>query len=147
MLTHTQIIGSFSTDNVEAAKDFYGNKLGLNVAENPLGGVDITFPSGGQVFVYAKDNHQPASFTVLHFAVDDVEKAVDELNAAGIKTKIYADDELPDMPNDSKGIWRDDNNVAMMAWFKDPAGNVLGIMSTNQQAMAAQEEMARRAQH
>ncbi|WP_157156510.1 VOC family protein [Diaminobutyricimonas sp. LJ205] len=145
MLTHTQVFSSFSTDDIEAAKEFYGQKLGLKVADNQLGGIDITLASGGQVFVYPKDNHRPASFTVLHFGVEDVEKAVDELNSAGVQTKIYGDDELPDMPNDSKGIWRDENNLAMMAWFKDPAGNVLGLVGNNQEAIAAQEEMARRA--
>jgi predicted enzyme related to lactoylglutathione lyase len=146
MLTHTQIFSSYSTDNVDAAKDFYGTKLGLKVSDDPLGGLDITLPGGGQVFIYPKDNHQPASFTVMHFGVDDVEKAVEELNSAGVQTKIYGDDELPDMPNDSKGIWRDENNIAMMAWFKDPAGNVLGIVSNDQEAIASQEDLARRAQ-
>jgi predicted enzyme related to lactoylglutathione lyase len=73
--------------------------------------------------IYPKDNHEPASFTVLNFVVDDVEAAVDELNQAGVKTDIYAS---ADLPTDSKGIMR--GNGPDIAWFKDPAGNVLSVL-------------------
>lgn len=139
MLTYTEVFSSFSTDDAAAAKKFYGETLGLEVSENPLGGIDVRLPNGGQLFIYEKPNHQPATFTVLHFGVDDIEKTVDELNASGVQTKIYGDAELPDMPNDSKGIWRGDNNEALMAWLKDPAGNVIGLMSTDAQARAAMQ--------
>src|SRR5690554_8094454 len=86
-----------------------------------MGTLNITLGGGATIFVYPKPNHEPASFTVLNFDVDDIDKAVDELNARGVTTKIYGDDELPGMPNDAKGIARDDENSMAIAWFKDPA--------------------------
>ena len=81
-------------------------------------------PEGHRIFVYPKDNHEPATFTVLNLVVDDVEAAVDELNAAGVQTNIYDD---PGLPTDEKGIAR--GMGPDIAWFKDPAGNVISVMN------------------
>lgn len=130
MFTSTNAFGSFSVDDLDAAKAFYGETLGLDVTSSDMGTINIAFGNGMQFFVYPKPNHESASFTVLNFDVDDIDKAVDELNARGITTKIYADDELPDMPNDAKGITRDDEHSMAIAWFNDPAGNVIAVMQT-----------------
>jgi hypothetical protein len=84
-------------------------------------------PSGAEVFVYGKPDHTPASFTILNFVVDDIDQAVEELNAAGVQTKIYSDDVLP---TDEKGIARPTNPEwgPEIAWFRDPAGNVLAVI-------------------
>lgn len=114
----------FSIDDLAAAREFYGKKLGLEVSENAMGFLEIHLPNKARVLAYTKPNHEPATFTVLNFEVDDVEAAVDELNAAGIVTKIYSD---PDYGTDAKGIAR--GNGPDIAWFTDPAGNVLSVLS------------------
>ena len=131
VFTTTNAFSSFSVDDLDAAKKFYGETLGLGVTESEMGTIDLALGGGATVFVYPKPDHQPATFTVLNFDVDDLDKAVDELNARGVTTKIYADDEIPDMPNDAKGITRDDENSMAIAWFKDPAGNVIALMQTS----------------
>lgn len=130
MFGTTNAFSSFSVDDLDAARAFYGETLGLAVADSEMGTLDVTLGSGARIFVYPKPNHEPASFTVLNFDVDDIDKAVDDLNARGVKTKIYADDEVPDMPNDAKGIARDDEHNMSIAWFRDPAGNVISVMQT-----------------
>ncbi|KAA9108367.1 VOC family protein [Microbacterium rhizomatis] len=116
----------FSVDDIDAARHFYGQILGLDVADNPMGFLDLTLPSGGAVLIYAKPNHEPASFTILNFPVDDVEAAVDDLNSRGVVTKIYTD---PDFGTDEKGISR--GRGPDIAWFTDPAGNVLSVLKAN----------------
>jgi hypothetical protein len=91
-----------------------------------MGFLDIRLPQGGSILVYAKPDHSPASFTILNFPVDDVEAAVDELNARGVVTKIY-DDELG---TDAKGIAHGGPGRGPdIAWFRDPAGNVLSVLA------------------
>lgn len=130
MFTTTDAFSSFSVNDLEVAKKFYGETLGLAVTEDEMGTLNVTLGNGVRLFVYPKPNHEPASFTVLNFDVEDIDKAVDELNARGVITKIYGDDEIPDMPNDAKGITRDEENNMAIAWFKDPAGNVIALMQT-----------------
>jgi Predicted ring-cleavage extradiol dioxygenase len=128
MFTTTNTVSSFSVDDLAAAKQFYGETLGLELTEDEIGGLDVKLGNGSRLLIYSKPNHEPASFTVLNFVVGDVVAAVDELNARGVKTKIYADDEIPGMPNDAKGIMNDEDGKPALAWFKDPAGNVLAVM-------------------
>jgi catechol 2,3-dioxygenase-like lactoylglutathione lyase family enzyme len=116
----------FSVDDVDAARAFYGETLGLDVTTNAMGFLDIHLPSGGSILVYAKPNHTPASFTILNFPVDDVDAAVDELNARGVVTKIYSD---PDFGTDERGIARGGGRGPDIAWFTDPAGNVLSVLA------------------
>ena len=119
----------FSVDDIEAAREFYGAKLGLAVEDEPMGGaLTVRLPSGQAVFVYPKPDHRPATFTILNFVVPDIDGAVDELNAAGVVTKIYSGDE--DFGTDDRGIARSsaDNPGPNIAWFRDPAGNVLSLI-------------------
>ena len=113
---------SFSVNDLKRAKEFYGQTLGLDVKENHEG---LELRTGAQsVFLYPKPNHTPASFTVLNFPVDDIETAVDELEALGVKLEHY---NLPDMKTDERGIFRGQPGP-QIAWFKDPAGNILSVL-------------------
>jgi predicted enzyme related to lactoylglutathione lyase len=120
MVDDSRAFSSYSVDDVGAAKEFYGATLGLNVEERPEG-LGISLATGGSVFLYPKDNHEPATFTVLNFGVDDVEAAVDELTAKGVTMERY------------EGFDQDERGIAAgtggphIAWFKDPAGNVLSV--------------------
>jgi predicted enzyme related to lactoylglutathione lyase len=124
MFTPVQGFSSFSVDDIDAARSFYTEKLRLTVTDDDMGVIRITVPGGAEVMAYPKPDHTPASFTILNFVVSDVEAAVDELNERGITTKIY---DNPDLPTDAKGIMRD--NGPAIAWFRDPAGNVLSVLS------------------
>ncbi|HSP53448.1 MAG TPA: VOC family protein, partial [Cryobacterium sp.] len=113
MFTSSEAFSSFSVDDIDKAKRFYGETLGLSVTEALMGNLEVRLGNGTRLFIYAKPDHVPATFTVLNFVTDDVEKTVDELNARGVTTKIYGDDDLADMPpNDEKGIMRDEENRA-----------------------------------
>ncbi|CAN7494906.1 VOC family protein [Arthrobacter sp. LjRoot78] len=115
---------SFSVDDLEKARQFYGETLGLEVSESAMGTLQVQLPSGSRVMIYPKNNHEAATFTVLNLVAGDVEQAVDELNSLGVQTKIYDD---PAMPTDAKGIMKEGGMA--IAWFKDPAGNVLSVVS------------------
>ena len=120
MVDDSRAFSSYSVDDVGAAKDFYGGTLGLNVDEQPEG-LGITLATGGAVFLYPKDNHEPATFTVLNFPVDDLGAAIDGLTARGVTMERY------------EGFDQDERGIAAgtggphIAWFKDPAGNVLSV--------------------
>jgi catechol 2,3-dioxygenase-like lactoylglutathione lyase family enzyme len=120
MVDDSRAFSSYSVDDVGAAKDFYGGTLGLNVDERPEG-LGITLATGGAVFLYPKDNHEPATFTVLNFGVADIGAAVDELTGKGVTMERY------------EGFDQDERGIAAgtggphIAWFKDPAGNVLSV--------------------
>ncbi|GGE90146.1 VOC family protein [Mycetocola zhadangensis] len=123
MLTTTSAFGGFSVDDIDAAQEFYGTTLGLQVATGEMGILHLTLPGGAEVIAYPKPDHTPASFTILNFLVSDVGRAVDELNAAGVTTKIYDDEQFP---TDDRGIMS--GNGPSIAWFRDPAGNVLSVI-------------------
>ncbi|KHK97618.1 glyoxalase [Microbacterium mangrovi] len=123
------MFSGFSVDDINDAHVFYGQTLGLKVTQNPMGFLDIHLPQGGTILVYEKENHTPASFTILNFPVADVEAAVDELNSRGVVTKIYSD---PDFGTDEKGIAHGEPGRGPdIAWFTDPAGNVLSVLAAN----------------
>jgi predicted enzyme related to lactoylglutathione lyase len=124
MFKPVHAFGGFSVDDTAAAKAFYGETLGLTVTDEEMGILRVSLPGGAEVIAYPKENHEPATFTILNFVVDDVDAAVDELNARGVNTKIYDD---PDLPTDEKGVMRAGGPT--IAWFKDPAGNVLSVLS------------------
>ncbi len=124
MFTSDGAFSGFSINDLAAAKEFYGEKLGLAVKENSMGFLELKLKSGARVLAYVKPNHEPASFTIMNFPVDDVESAVDDLNARGVITKIYTD---PDFGTDAKGIVR--GQGPDIAWFKDPAGNVISVLA------------------
>lgn len=123
MLTYDGSFSGFSVDDTEAATAFYRDKLGVEVVDEGMG-LQLKLP-GGSVFVYPKDDHVPATFTVLNFRVADIDAAADELAEAGIDLERY-----PGMPQDEKGIMRGKaaNMGPDIAWFTDPAGNVLSIL-------------------
>jgi catechol 2,3-dioxygenase-like lactoylglutathione lyase family enzyme len=113
---------SYSVNDLKTAKEFYGETLGLDVSESPEG---LELNTGDNtVFLYPKPNHTPASFTVLNFSVDDIDAAVNELTALGINLEHY---NLPDIKTDERGIARGPKGPAI-AWFKDPAGNILSVL-------------------
>lgn len=115
----------FSVDDLAKAQDFYGGTLGLKV-DNENMGLTLHLPGGATVFVYPKDNHQPATFTILNFVVDNIDKEVDELASRGIKFEHYDNG----LKTDKKGIARgiSSKQGPDIAWFKDPAGNFLSVL-------------------
>jgi predicted enzyme related to lactoylglutathione lyase len=127
MFTPIHAVSAFSVDDLDPAMRFYRDTLGLQVEKGDMGTLTVTLPGGAQVLVYPKPNHEPATFTIINFIVDDVEKAVDALNERGVKTDIYDDADLaPGMGTDEKGIMR--GRGPDIAWFRDPAGNVLAVL-------------------
>lgn len=124
MFRSERAFSGFSVDDIEAARAFYGGILGLDVSENAMGILEIPLPGGGHAIAYPKQDHVPATFTILNFAVADVDAAVAALNDSGVVTKIYDDDELP---TDGTGVMR--GHGPTIAWFRDPAGNVLSVIA------------------
>lgn len=124
MLAKSKAFSSFSVDDLASARLFYSKTLGLTVSEvEEMGGLMTLHLAGDRnVLVYEKSDHSPASFTILNFPVDDVEQAVDGLLERGVRLERY--DDLGDV--DEKGIHRGPGPA--IAWFKDPAGNVLSVL-------------------
>ncbi len=122
MLKDSKAFSGFSASDTGAAKVFYSDKLGLDVTDNG-GMLTLHLNGGNKVIIYPKPNHEPATFTVLNFPVADVDKAVDELMAKGVQFEHYNHGSLV---TDSKGIMR--GNGPTIAWFKDPAGNILSVL-------------------
>lgn len=124
MLKYSKAMSGFSTNDTAKAKEFYGQLLGLDVSESMMGVLEVHLKGGGQVIIYPKPNHQAATFTVLNFVVQDIEEAVNELTAKGIVFEQYNDP----IKTDARGIMRSDGNGPDIAWFKDPAGNILSVL-------------------
>lgn len=124
MLKDSDAFSGFSVDDIPKAKAFYGQTLGLHAEDGPMGNLDLHLKGGGRVFIYPKDNHVPATYTVLNFLVPDIEKAVDELTAVGVRFERY---DMPEGSQDTKGIMRGNGGPAI-AWFTDPAGNIISVL-------------------
>lgn len=122
MFEDAKAFSGFSVDDIGKAKEFYGGTLGLRVSEDK-GMLTLHLAGDTTVLVYPKDNHEPASFTILNFPVGDVEQAVDDLTARGVRFEHYAGFDA-----DDKGIVRQEGGMPSIAWFKDPAGNVLSVL-------------------
>jgi len=124
MLKNAKAFTGFSVDDLAKAKEFYGKTLGLDVVEDVKMGVfTLQLATGGRVLVYPKGPaHSPATYTVLNFPVDDIEKAVDGLHERGIQFERYEG-----IKTDEKGIHRGEMGP-LIAWFKDPAGNILSVL-------------------
>jgi catechol 2,3-dioxygenase-like lactoylglutathione lyase family enzyme len=122
MLGGSHAFSGFSVDDLDAARQFYEGTLGLEIDEESAG-LGLKLGGGGAVFVYPKRDHEPASFTVLNFPVEDIEAAVDELTGRGVEFLRY------------EGFDQDERGIAQpmggprIAWFTDPAGNVLSILT------------------
>ncbi|HMH43496.1 MAG TPA: VOC family protein [Pyrinomonadaceae bacterium] len=123
MLETSKAFSSFSVNDLEKAKQFYGQTLGLEVTESPEG-LEL-HPGQQSIFIYPKPNHEPATFTVLNFQVNSIEATVDELRQKGVSFEHYEGE----IETDAKGIHR--NNGPTIAWFKDPAGNILSVVEGN----------------
>jgi predicted enzyme related to lactoylglutathione lyase len=127
MFRNTKAFGGFSVDDLKNAKEFYGQTLGLEVSETKEG-LALRLAGGGQVFIYPKPNHTPATFTVLNFQVENIEQAVDALAKLGVQFEQY---DIPEIKTDEKGIHRSDGAGPTVAWFKDPAGNILSVLEAD----------------
>lgn len=126
MFKDNTVVNGFSVNDTEKAKEFYGNTLGFAYDEGMGGILTLHFVNGGSTFVYPKENHEPATFTIMNIIVEDIAKAVDDLTAKGVEFEHY-DGELQ---TDEKGIaWGKKVNMGPnIAWFKDPAGNILSVL-------------------
>jgi catechol 2,3-dioxygenase-like lactoylglutathione lyase family enzyme len=120
MFATTKAFSGFSVDDIPAAKSFYGETLGLDVSEEN-GMLTLHIAGGGSVLVYPKPDHTPASYTVLNFPVDDIDRAVEELDRRGVRFERYEGSQ-----QDDKGIHRGEGPP--IAWFTDPAGNILSVL-------------------
>jgi catechol 2,3-dioxygenase-like lactoylglutathione lyase family enzyme len=124
MFKAKSVFSGFSVNDLKKAHKFYADVLKLKVEDQGMG-LRLHLPEGGEVFIYSKDDHKPATFTILNFVVAAIEEAVEELSENGVKFETY------------KGFGQDDKGIARgiankkgpdIAWFKDPAGNILSVM-------------------
>ncbi len=122
MFEKSKAFSGFSVNDSQKAKEFYGRTLGLEVSESN-GLLNLHLAGGATVLIYPKPNHTPATFTILNFPVDNVDKAVDELTKRGVRFEIY---NQPNLKTDERGVFRGGGPV--IAWFKDPAGNILSVL-------------------
>lgn len=122
MFKDTKAFSGFSVNNLQKAQEFYGQTLGLDVSESH-GLLELHITGGTNILIYPKDNHTPATFTILNFPVDDIEQAVDELAGRGVHFESYNEG---DLVTDEKGIFR--GGGPKIAWFKDPADNILSVL-------------------
>lgn len=111
----------FAVDDLPAARDFYTGILGLEVTENEMGLLELHLAADATVLIYPRPGHVPARYTILNFPVTDIETAVDALSAEGVVFEQY-----PEMGTDARGIFR--HGGPLIAWFTDPAGNVLSVL-------------------
>jgi catechol 2,3-dioxygenase-like lactoylglutathione lyase family enzyme len=126
MVAITGLMSGFAVNDIDAAQKFYAETLGLTVERNAMGNLSIALPQGGAIVVYPKPDHVPATYTMLNLEVADIDVAVDELTAAGVELERY---EMSHQ--DERGIARG-KAVKMgpdIAWFLDPAGNILSVLS------------------
>jgi catechol 2,3-dioxygenase-like lactoylglutathione lyase family enzyme len=126
MFKGTKAFSGFSVSDLQQAKEFYGQTLGLDVSESN-GLLQLHIAGGTSILVYPKENHTPATFTILNFPVQDVEQAVDELTGRGVRFESYNEG---DLVTDEKGISR--GGGPKIAWFKDPAGNILSVLEAQE---------------
>lgn len=124
MFTDHTFFSTVAVRDLDAARAFYGETLGLDVGDDPMGMLQVRGADGSQVTVYPKPDHEPAVFTVLNFPVNDIEAAVDSLIAKGVEMEHYDNEWIK---TDAKGILRDERGPAI-AWFRDSSGNILSVI-------------------
>jgi len=122
MFKNAKTFSSFSVNDLKQAREFYGQTLRLAVSQSDEG-LELNLAGDKVVFLYPKPNHTPASFTVLNFHVKDIDEAIEELTTLGLRTEKY---DQPELKTDKKGIMRGPGMA--IAWFKDPAGNILSVI-------------------
>jgi catechol 2,3-dioxygenase-like lactoylglutathione lyase family enzyme len=124
----TGLFSGFAVDDIDAARTFYADVLGLTVKDNAMGNLALELPQGGAVLIYPRPDHVPATYTMLNLQVADIDIAVDELAGKGVVFERY----LQMSYQDEKGIarGRSVNRGPDIAWFTDPAGNIVSVLST-----------------
>ena len=123
MFTNTKAFSGFAVDDVDKAREFYSETLGLKVSEEN-GLLTLHIADDRPTLVYPRPNHTPAEYTILNFPVDDIDQAVDDLTARGVQFERYEG-----FDQDERGIMRGEGPP--IAWFKDPAGNVLSVIKVD----------------
>ena len=126
MLSESKVFSGFTVNDIDKAKDFYSDVLGIEVEQDWMG-LHIAVPESVPIFVYQKDDHAPATYTILNFIVQDIDKTIDGLVEKGVIFERY--DQLPS-PQDARGVLRGKaaGQGPDIAWFKDPAGNILSVL-------------------
>lgn len=126
MFRNTKAFSGFSVDDIQKAKEFYSKTLGLEVVEEEMNTLGLHIAGGCVIMIYPKPSHTPATFTILNFPVDDIDAAVDTLVEKGVKLEQYKGE----LQTDEKGIARgaEKGMGPNIAWFKDPAGNILSVI-------------------
>lgn len=126
MFKNTKAFSSFSVDDINKAKEFYTDILGLKVSQEEYGSLSLHIEGNNPIMVYPKGNdHVPATYTVLNFPVENIEQAVKELKQKGVQFNQY---DSGDLKTDENGISRWSGRGPSMAWFNDPAGNIFSVM-------------------
>jgi len=123
MLTHAKAFSGFSVDDLQKARSFYGELLQIKVEDNPMGLLELYPEGGSKIIIYPKSDHRAATYTILNFGVEDIESAVEEMAAHGIIFEQYG----APLNTNEKGISRSPDGPTV-AWFKDPAGNILSVI-------------------
>jgi predicted enzyme related to lactoylglutathione lyase len=126
MFKHTKAFSGFSVNDLQKAKEFYANVLGLQVTDSPMGIIELHVEGCNNIVVYPKPDHTPATFTILNFPVKNIDEAVDALIKKGVSFEQYEGQ----IKTDEKGICRSSGGPTI-AWFKDPAGNILSVIEEN----------------
>ena len=121
MFADTPAFSGFAVNDIDAARGFYGETLGMRVGDGPMGVLSLELAGGATVMIYPKPDFTPATYTMLNFQVEDVDATVDELTSRGVEMERY-----DGFDQDEKGIMRD--NGPTIAWFTDPAGNILAVI-------------------
>lgn len=129
MIATNKAFSGFSVNDIQKAKKFYEDKLGMEVTEGPMGVMELHINNDARVLVYPKPNHSPASYTVLNFPVDNIEQAVAELSSKGVRFIQYGGE----IKTDDKGIFR--GGGPLIAWFEDPAGNIMSVIEAPEKGM------------
>ncbi|MEJ7677835.1 MAG: VOC family protein [Segetibacter sp.] len=127
MFKDTKAFSGFSVNDLQKAKQFYSEVLGLEVTDNPMGLIELNIEGCNNIIIYPKPNHTPATFTILNFPVNNIDQAVDELTQKGVSFEKYEGQ----IKTDEKGICRSpEGKGPNIAWFKDPAGNILSVLES-----------------
>ncbi len=122
MLQKSKAFSGYSVNDLARAKSFYGDVLGLHITQNNMGILELHLEGGNRVILYPKPDHQPATFTVLNFPVPDIEQTVAALTNVGVVFEQYEGN----LQTSKNGIYR--GGGPLIAWFKDPAGNILSVL-------------------